>query len=280
MKKLELLETHHLKSLLGFELDSIDHEQNYNPMQKHRHDYWEIFVFNEGDGTHCIGFEEYNFQPKSIHFIQPHQVHLLKRNPCSSGLVLMFDNEYFLQSDMNKQLSINLNNLKMGKISPIINLQNNDFDSLWNIIRVMKNDISNQDLYSKITFSNYLNIIFCHCVRHFNSIAFQSKHHYVALYHSFINLVINEDIQDKNVEDYAQKLSCSPKQLRSSCLHCSGMTPIDIIHDSLIHKAKKMLIFDQKSITDVAYELNFTDISHFTHFFKKKTGVLPSKFIK
>lgn len=80
----------------------------------------------------------------------------------------------------------------------------------------------------------------------------QSKHHYEDLYHSFINLVINEDIQDKKVEDYAQKHSCSPKQLRSSCLHCSGMSPIDIIHDSLIHKAKKMLNFDQKSITDVA----------------------------
>jgi AraC family transcriptional activator of pobA len=278
MNNKDHLETHHLRGLLGFELDSIDHDQSYNPMHIHRHDYWEIFVFNKGEGTHYIGFEEYNFHAKSIHFIQPYQTHLLKRDPCSNGLVIMFDNEYFLQSDMNKQLSNNLNQLKLGNISPIINLEGQDFDNLWNIIGIMKNDISKQDMYSKITFSNYLNIVFCHCVKHFNSIEFQSKHHYVELYHSFINLVINEDIQDKKVEDYAQKLSCSPKQLRSSCLHCSGMTPIDIIHDSLIHKAKKMLIFDQKSITDVAYELNFTDISHFTHFFKKKTGVLPSKF--
>ena len=237
----------------------------------------EIFVFNEGDGTHFIGIEEFTFQPKSIHFIQPYQLHLLKVNPCSSGLVIMFDNAYFLQSLMNIDLSNSLNNLKMGKISPIINLQDNEFDNLWKIITVMKNDISNQDLYTKITFSNYLNIIFCHCVKHFNDTIFQSKHHYVELYHAFINLIVNDDGQDKKVEDYARKLSCSPKQLRSSCLHCSGMTPIDIIHDSLIHKAKKMLIFDQKPITDVAYELNFKDISHFTHFFKKKTGVLPSK---
>lgn len=269
MKKLEILETRRLKSLLGFELDSVDHDHYYNPMHKHRHDYWVIFFFNEGDGTHFIGSEEYNFQPKSIHFIQPYQIHLLKRNPCNSALVLMFDNAYFLQLLMNKDLSTNLNNLKMGKIPPIIHLQNNDFEILWNILNVMKNDILNQDLYSKITFSNYLNIIFCHCVRQFNSVTYQSKNYYVKLYHAFNHLVLNEDIQDKKVKDYAQKLSCSPKQLRSSCKHCSGMTPIDIIHDFLIHRAKKMLIFDEKSITDIAYELNFTDISHFTHFFKK-----------
>lgn len=77
----------------------------------------------------------------------------------------------------------------------------------------------------------------------FKSITFQSKNHYVELHHSFIKIGINEDIHDKKVEDYAQKISCSPKQLRSSSLHCSGMTPIDIIHDSLMNTAKKMLVF-------------------------------------
>lgn len=279
MRKIDFLETRQLKSLLGFELDSLGHDETYNSIQKHRQDYWEIFVFNEGEGTHFIRFKEYHFQPKSIHFIQPHQTHLLKSNTSSNGFVLKFDNAYFLQSLMNKDLSINLNNLRIGKIPSIIHLQDNDFDSLWNILNVLKKDISNKNIYPKITFSNYLNIIFCNCIKYFNNTGYQTKQHNIDLYNKFLGLVLDEENNVEKLDDYLSLLSCSAKQLRSACMHCSGQNPLDIVHENLIHRAKKMLIFDQKSITDVAYELNFKDISHFTHFFKKKTGILPSKIL-
>ena len=77
------------------------------------------------------------------------------------------------------------------------------------------------------------------------------------MYNPCINLGIRNDVQDKKVEDCAQKLSCYSKQLKITCLNCSGKTPIDIIHEPLTHKANKMLIFDQKLITDVTNKLNF-----------------------
>ena len=276
MKKLEQIDTHHLKNLLGFEIDSIEHVNDYNPMSKHRHDYWEIFIFNSGDGIHNIGFEEYPFKEHSIHFVQPFQIHTLNRNPESSGLVIMFESAYWNTSEMNKQLHGVLLEMNFGKLSPIMTLENHDFQHLWKVVKILKKDIIHQDLYSKVTFANFLNIIFCKCLRYFNARNNIPKNYALDLYQAFIGLLLQYN--ELHLESAVKKLFCSSKQLRDACLHCSGHTPKELIQDRRLQIAKQMLLFTEKSIGEIAHELHFSDIAHFSHFFKEKTGTLPSKY--
>ncbi|MBP7699670.1 MAG: helix-turn-helix domain-containing protein [Saprospiraceae bacterium] len=278
MKNKEHIKIHQLKNILGFELDSIGHVNAYNPMEKHRHDYWELFLFAEGNGTHLIDFAEYEFTSKSIHFIQPFQIHTLNRNSKSDGLVIMFHEHYFHTSPLNKQLFATFTSLKLRKLSPIVSLKESEFSQLWQLLQVLKEDLKSPNVFTKTIISNYLNIIFCQCIKHFGHISFASKNQYIEIYNAFISNLIQHNFENLSINDYAILISCSTKQLRNACEHCSGLTPSDIIHDFILQKAKQMLLFDKKTVKEVASELNFTDVAHFTNFFKKKTGILPSYY--
>jgi len=60
----------------------------------------------------------------------------------------------------------------------------------------------------------------------------------------------------------------------------TGKTPYDYLLDLRINKAKKMLMTNRYSITEISMICNFSSHSHFTSTFRRKTGVSPSEFRK
>jgi AraC family transcriptional activator of pobA len=46
----------------------------------------------------------------------------------------------------------------------------------------------------------------------------------------------------------------------------------------LVEKAKELLLGSQASVSEIAYSLGFEHLSHFTRFFKNKTGHTPRNF--
>ncbi|NSW89572.1 MAG: helix-turn-helix transcriptional regulator [Firmicutes bacterium] len=46
----------------------------------------------------------------------------------------------------------------------------------------------------------------------------------------------------------------------------------------IIHKAKEELLTSNSSIKEIAYKLKFSDEFYFSRFFKKHTGIPPSKY--
>lgn len=58
-----------------------------------------------------------------------------------------------------------------------------------------------------------------------------------------------------------------------------GISPYDFQIQAKIKLAREMLLLGYSS-SYIAAELDFTDQSHFTRFFKRNTGITPSKFLK
>jgi len=46
----------------------------------------------------------------------------------------------------------------------------------------------------------------------------------------------------------------------------------------VVTQAKRQLVFSDQPIHEIAYDLAFTDPSHFTRFFRKNTGMSPQAF--
>jgi AraC-like DNA-binding protein len=43
-------------------------------------------------------------------------------------------------------------------------------------------------------------------------------------------------------------------------------------------EAKRLLIYTDKSTKEIAYELGFEEVAHFSRFFKKQIGQAPTEF--
>lgn len=57
-----------------------------------------------------------------------------------------------------------------------------------------------------------------------------------------------------------------------------GCSPIKYINDLKLKRAKELLISGMYSVSEAALQSGFSDISHFSRFFKKNVGVLPSQY--
>ncbi len=95
------------------------------------------------------------------------------------------------------------------------------------------------------------------------------------------NLLVEQHFKDwHQVQDYANELNKSPKTLSNLFSKFSPKSPLKIIHERLILEAKRLLIYTDYTIKEIAYELGFQEVPPFNRLFKKIATETPSDFRK
>lgn len=82
----------------------------------------------------------------------------------------------------------------------------------------------------------------------------------------------------KNVFFYAQELNISETYLNKCIKKATGKPPKQWINEICVQHSQVLLRDLGREIADVAYELNFHSLSHFSRVFKKVTNQSPSAF--
>ncbi|HEU5019759.1 MAG TPA: AraC family transcriptional regulator, partial [Pseudolabrys sp.] len=77
---------------------------------------------------------------------------------------------------------------------------------------------------------------------------------------------------------YAEKLAMTADRLNDHVKRATGVTAGHLIRQRVLTEAKRRLVFTNQPIHEIAYDLAFSDPSHFTRFFRKQTGTTPQAF--
>jgi AraC family transcriptional activator of pobA len=77
---------------------------------------------------------------------------------------------------------------------------------------------------------------------------------------------------------YAEKLSMTPDRLNDHVKRATGVTAGHLIRQRVLTEAKRQLVFTIQPIHEIAYDLAFSDPSHFARFFRQQTGTTPQAF--
>ncbi len=80
------------------------------------------------------------------------------------------------------------------------------------------------------------------------------------------------------VSEYASLMHKSPKTLANLFAAHSERTPLQVIHDRIAIEAKRLLIYTDKGVKQIAGELGFADAATFSRFFKTAVGSSPQEF--
>lgn len=85
-------------------------------------------------------------------------------------------------------------------------------------------------------------------------------------------------IRNRKVESYADELGISAKHLALTLKRTTGRYPSEWLEDYTILEAKRLLKNSNENIKGISYDLNFSTPSHFTKFFRDRTGMTPKEF--
>ena len=77
---------------------------------------------------------------------------------------------------------------------------------------------------------------------------------------------------------YARELSMTADRLNDHVKRATGVTAGHLIRQRVLTEAKRQLVFTNQPIHEIAYDLAFSDPSHFARFFRKQTGTTPHAF--
>jgi len=81
-----------------------------------------------------------------------------------------------------------------------------------------------------------------------------------------------------SLRQYADELAVSSGHLSRICRQTTGVSASGIIEARLIREARRLLTYTNQSISEVAYELGYSDPAYFSRVFSRATGRSPRMF--
>ncbi len=82
-----------------------------------------------------------------------------------------------------------------------------------------------------------------------------------------------------NFSDYlAEKLDYDYTYMANLFSEVKGITIEHYIIHHKIERAKELLLYDELTLTQISYKLNYSSVAHLSNQFKKVTGLTPSHF--
>ncbi|WP_419869831.1 AraC family transcriptional regulator [Chryseobacterium sp. CT-SW4] len=245
----------------------------------HRTNFHMIYLFTEGKGKHLIDFKEFNVKEQYILFISQGQVHAFDAEETYDGRALIFTDDFFIRSGRDQEYFYNsllFNSLQQ----PYFNT-NTDFKELKSVFIEIYNELKKPtDKFQGEILHNLLYRIFLLSERQFEKqqqIPCPDPRN-LQLVARFKKLVENNYKIHRQVKLYADQLFVSPRTLQTATSQILGKTPKEWISERVLMEIKRMLVYDQLSVKEIAALIHYEDSTNLVKFFKEKTGITPTEF--
>lgn len=254
----------------------LDHSNPYDFKREHRHTYFEIMLIEEGGCNQLIDFNHHVGNDFSCYIICPQQIHLMNRNN-SSGSVIQFTEDRIQSAELRATLRKLLfydNSAIMFENRPDL------FDELQILISILSKHLSKKDV------SN--NQIVTHLLQSIISIILENKHLNVNSDKDFVKKLLIDFYllievhysENVGVHFFIGNLGTTEKKLAETTKKYTGLSPLQVIHNRILLEAKRLMLFEERTHKEIAYQLGFDSPASFSSFIKSKTGLAPVELTK
>lgn len=264
-----------------FEINLIEEtqEQKTVHVEAHRHNYYHILYIENGNGIHIIDFETYEIKPNSLFFVSPGQVHSLEIDHRAKAYVITFNADFILLNN-NIQRLLDFPFFHSIKNAPFLHLPPSEMkikrtvDDIYEEFQAVQNGEEN-------LLKSLLEVLLIRASRLYDEAIINKPPSDLTYQLRKLDALIDTHFKEyKQLNDYAEMMYISPKHLNSLCKKGLNKTVTNLIHERTIIEAKRLLLFTENSISEIAYELGFNEKSYFMRFFKKNTNITADSFRK
>jgi AraC-like DNA-binding protein len=163
---------------------------------------------------------------------------------------------------------------------PVIHLDQTGEKALALVWKVLEFEMTSQDNLQEEMLQMLLKRILILCTRMYKSQSDWKKldNANVDIIREYHYLVEHHFREKHTVQEYAELLQKSPKTLSNVFKKLGSKTPLQFIKDRHMLEARRLLRYTDKTVSEIAYEIGFTDVQSFSRFFKNYETVSPVEF--
>ncbi len=270
-------------SVTDFYIAHIEKNENLprNLSNPHRHCGNEIFLLTSGHIIRNCNFNNIRLNDRDIHLSLSRQVTSVSEFSADvKGYYCCFSDEFMKQIHMKENIENDLEFISSFLFRYPLRLNKNIsehleylFETLLKLNFIYEPDKSLIQVYLAAIIHEIKKLMIESGLDFYPSKAFLITKKYNDL------LAANVSRQ-RSIEFYSKQLEITPNHLNKSVKAVTGRTAITILNEMSLQEAKMQLKYSNLSISDIAFQLGFEDLSYFSRFFKKITGISPMAYRK
>jgi AraC family transcriptional activator of pobA len=243
--------------------------------------YFVVVWIRKGVGTFQIDMNQHEIKDNTIYCISPGQIHHLAVDENADGCVIYFTSEFLCLTEENYELLFNSGLFNTFTQCPVIPVSDEISTDLADLCAKMITELDNLYLLKSALLRSYLKIFLIYLTRQFEH-ADKTTHDIgnLKLVARFFSLLEKDYASQKQVAYYAAELGVTANYLNEMIKKSSGVSASANIRQRIILEAKRNLINMGYSMKEIAYNLGFDDVAHFSKYFKNATGANFTEYKK
>jgi len=242
-----------------------------NPYQ---HDYEEIIIVTKGTPCHLLDGKKIHLPAPIAIYVAFGKINEFSPDIDTKGYAVRFNCEFVPQSNFH----FYANFLEYIKYSLS---EGNAVKSIESLCEMMLSEYSQPKINYEVLkhlMSAFLLKLETEGKKHYGQNA-DTKNVDMVSFNTFLRMVEENFRQHKKgVEFYAEILNMTARSLNNITHTVLKKSVTEIIEARKLTQARQLLIYTNKSISEIGFELGYNEKSHFTRVFHNKTGLTPSDY--
>lgn len=241
------------------------------PIPLFRANYNFLLLFSNGGGKQQVDYEVFELSTNDVLFIREGHLNAIKLiDPSTQGYYIHIDSLVLNQIFDNKTL---LNRFSFNPKHSVSKLEMEWLCKCCGLIVEQKNNATNS---TEIEISLLRAIVLKLAESWPPALSKPDRQSEITM--QFKELLYENFMQRRNLNFYADSLAVSENYLNRCVNNVTNKPPKQHINELLINHSKVLLQNYSKDISQVAFELNFSDPSYFGRLFKQLTKLTPTEY--
>ena len=235
-----------------------------------RLDFYSLMYITKGEASHSINFNEEIIKKDNLVVLEKDKIHSFRDPKDIEGYIININEAFFMNTNNSLDYDL-LSFFQLPIETPILKINTNIDQTNRTLIDLLYKEYEyseyNEELLSSIFYSFIYSI-----KKELKAVQNQFTINSYKTYFRYRELVNKNYKHLKDVKDYARILGISYKTINKACKECTDISAKQIIINKIIIEAKRLLLSNELTNTEIAYKLGFEEPSNFSNFFKIHNG--------
>lgn len=240
--------------------------------------YYDITFITEGEGNFSVDNQMHKAVPCDVLFSKPGEIRNWDTGHIVNGYALIFEDE-FLSSFFKDPLFVqHLSFFNVGRKSAGLHLSNELYVRMLQLLSDIKTEIDSYKQNDVHVLRALLYEALMLLDRAYQKMLSDGSIHKEANsthLSKFMEWVGTDLREHHSVRYYADKLCITPNYLNEIVSSALGISAKQYIQNKVMEEAKRLLVYTDFPISEIAFELHFSTVSYFVRCFRQSTGETP-----